>query len=116
MLGNESVGRRAVTGYGAQLFLVQNRIALFLFFGAILTHTRRRAPSLVSLYFLLHSFGFSYSGELHCIDCKSSCFSLTPFCIFLQKATDKPLLLEEVKQMAVLASLQDRAGRKLNGV
>lgn len=116
--GNESVGRRAVIDYSRQLLPSARQKSSSDSFGAMLTHSRKSPPSLVSPDCLLGSLVFhivvgsaawTASRELLSSDISA-----------LHSSWRRPLaqapLLEEVKQMAVLASLQDGAGRKLSGV
>lgn len=56
MLGNESVGRKAVIGYGRQFVSSTQQSNSFSCVGAVLTHARRRPYSLVSSDCLLGSF------------------------------------------------------------
>lgn len=69
MLGNESVGRRAVIGHGGQCLPNAIQNSSFNCFGAVFTHARRRPFS----SFPCLSLGlicFCNSGVLCCMDYK----------------------------------------------
>lgn len=116
LLGNKSVGRRAVIDYSRQLLPSARQESSSDSFGAMLTQSWKRPPS--SFSWLSPGLTcFSYSGGFCCMDCKSRAAFLWHLCSPPGGGHwHRPLSLKRLSKWAILASLQDGAGRKLSGV